>query len=51
MEDFNLKWDQILHDVEKNFVISLLHEYQEVLPKIELDITSELANLNIDETV
>ena len=29
----------------------LLHEYQEVIAKIELDITSELANLNIHDTV
>ena len=29
----------------------LLHESQEVIAKIEFDITSELANLNIDGTV
>ena len=29
----------------------LLHEFHEVIAKIELDITCELANLNIDDTV
>ena len=51
MEDFNLKWDQLLYDAEKFFVKLLLHEFQEVIAKIELDIASELANLNIDDTV
>ena len=43
-EDFNLKWDQVLYDAEKNHVKLLLHESQEVIAKIELDIASELAN-------
>ena len=43
-EDFNLKWDQVLYDAEKNLVKLLLHESQEVIAKIELDIASELAN-------
>ena len=43
-EDFNLKWDQVLYDAEKNLVKLLLHESQEVIAKIELDVASELAN-------
>ena len=50
-KDFDLKWDQVLYDAEKSLVKLLLHESQEVMAKIELDITSELANLNIDDTV
>ena len=50
-EDFNLKWDQVLHGAEKSIAKLLLHESQEVIAKIELDITNELANLNIDDTV
>ena len=29
----------------------LLHESQEIISRIEFNISSELANLNIDETV
>ena len=50
-EDFNLKWDEILHDAEKILVKLLLHESQKVIAQIELDIIRELANLNIDDTV
>ena len=49
-KDFNLKWDQVLSDAGKSLVKLLLHESQEVIVKIELDITSELANVNIDDT-
>lgn len=48
---FSLKWNQVLCDAEKNLVKVLLHECHEVIAKIELDITCELANLNIDDTV
>ena len=51
MEDFNLKWNQVFYDAEKSFVKLPLHESREVNAKIELDITSEVAKLNIDETV
>ena len=50
-EDFNLKWDQVSYDVEKNLAKLLLHESQEVIAKIELVITSELASLSIDDTI
>ena len=50
-EDFNLKWDQVLYDAERSLVKLILHESQEVIAKIELDITTELGNLNIDDTV
>ena len=50
-EDFNLKWDHVLYDAEKSLVKLLLHESQQVIAKIELDVTSELANLNIYDTV
>ena len=50
-EDFNLKWDQVLYDAEKSLAKLPLHESREVIAKIELDITSEVANLNVDETV
>ena len=39
-EHFNLKWDQVLYDAQKSLVKLLLHKLQEVIAKIELDITN-----------
>ena len=41
-DDFNIKWDKILHDAERNLVKLLLAESSKVVEKVELNIDQEL---------
>ena len=50
-ERFQFKISQALYDAEKILVKLVLHESLKDIEKIEFNISSELADLNIDDTV
>ena len=42
--DFQIKWDEILYNAEKNLVELLLYESSKVVAKLEIDVNKELLN-------
>ena len=45
-EDFHWKWQQILYDSEKNLVKLRLHEANQVVTKVEIDLDAEIRKMN-----
>ena len=43
-DDFQIKWNEILYNAEKNLVELLLYESSKVVAKLEIDFNKELLN-------
>ena len=48
-EDFFIKWEEILYNVEKNLAELLLYESSKVIAKIEIDFSNEIYKLHPDD--
>ena len=48
-EDFFIKWEEILYNVEKNLLELLLYESSKVIAKIEIDFSNEIYELHLDD--
>ena len=46
-KDFNIKWNEVLYNAEKNLVKLLLYESSKVIAKIQVDLDLEVRKIDL----